>query len=99
MVNNVLDAVNAPAYTSLMETGQSVGESLLDTSERYGLYLATTVLGAAGVAGGEMTITRNNIGELGPLGEGIYIQWNLRIKDTWGPEQVSFIRRCPLFGG
>ena len=28
----------------------------------------------------------------------LYIQWNLRIKDTWGPEQVSFIRRCPLFG-
>ena len=27
------------------------------------------------------------------------IQWNLRIKDTWGPEQVSFIQRCPLFGG
>ena len=66
MVNNVLDAVNAPAYTSLMDAGQSVGESLLDTSERYGLYLAT-VLGAAG---GEVTITRNNIGELGPLGEG-----------------------------
>ena len=27
------------------------------------------------------------------------VQWNLRIKDTWGPEQVSFIQRCPLFGG
>ena len=27
------------------------------------------------------------------------IQWNLRIKDTWGPEQVSFIQRCPLLGG
>ena len=27
------------------------------------------------------------------------IQWNLRIKDTWGPEQVSFIQRCLLFGG
>ena len=29
----------------------------------------------------------------------LYIRWNLRIKDTWGPEQVSFIQRCPLFGG
>ena len=29
----------------------------------------------------------------------LLIQWNLRIKDTWGPEQVSFIQRCPLFGG
>ena len=29
----------------------------------------------------------------------IRIQWNLRMKDTWGPEQVSFIQRCPLFGG
>ena len=28
----------------------------------------------------------------------IVIQWNLRIKDTWGLEQVSFIRRCPSFG-
>ena len=26
------------------------------------------------------------------------IQWNLRIKDTWGPEQVSFTQRFPLFG-
>ena len=24
------------------------------------------------------------------------IQWNLRIKDTWGPEQVSFIRRLEM---
>ena len=29
----------------------------------------------------------------------VHVQWNLRIKDTWGPEQVSFIQRCPLFGG
>ena len=28
----------------------------------------------------------------------IHVQWNLRIKDTWGPEQVSFIQRWPLFG-
>ena len=27
------------------------------------------------------------------------LQWNLRIKDTWGPEQMSFTQRCPLFGG
>ena len=26
----------------------------------------------------------------------IHVQWNLRIKDTWGPEQVSFIRRLEM---
>ena len=26
----------------------------------------------------------------------IHVQWNLRIKDTWGPEQVSFIQRLEM---
>ena len=37
--------------------------------------------------------------QVGERGWGTDIQWNLRIKDTWGPEQVSIIQRCPLFGG